>query len=33
MTMTERKVTRRKVELLELARQRGTVSRACKVSG
>jgi hypothetical protein len=33
MTSNERKVIRAKVGLLELAKQQGFVSRACKVLG
>jgi hypothetical protein len=33
MTMQERKVIRAKVGLLELAKQLGNVSKACKVMG
>jgi len=33
MTMNERKVIRGKVGLLELAKQLGNVSQACKVMG
>ena len=33
MTMTERKVIRAKVGLLELAKQLGSVTQACRVMG
>jgi hypothetical protein len=33
MTMTERKVTKAKIGLLELAKQLGSVSQACRVMG